>query len=146
MDALAVQHATWIARRLHRCLNHFNSPPSERPRTQFSIAKHPSRGRRQKFQDGIRQPASSRAPTPRASRPGRESKPNTAAASVPAIFPGGELSQHFEQELDADADARADFSDITRQKFGGRLGGLSIRIAMETPVRTFQMEIVPVWE
>ena len=61
MDVLVVQHAKWIARRLHRCLGHFNSPPSERPRTQFSTAKQPARGRLQKLHDGLRQPASGRS-------------------------------------------------------------------------------------
>ena len=118
MDVLVVQHAKWIARRLHRCLGHFNSPPSERPRTQFSTAKQPARGRLQKLHDGLRQPTSGRSLPPRAGRSG-PSKANTVAVAVqPSTC--DELSRFFEQELETDMDARADYEAVRARsaKFG----------------------------
>ena len=93
--------------------------PSERPRTQFSTAKQPARGRLQKLHDGLRQPTSGRSLPPRAGRSGRPSKANAVAAAVqPSTC--GELSRFFEQELETDMDARADYEAVHARsaKFG----------------------------
>ena len=102
MDVLVVQHAKWIARRLQRCLGHFNKPASERPprpRKQFSTAKQPSRGRLQTLHDGIRNPT--------AKRRGRPPKTRPAPGGASSVVFGDELSQAFEQEMATDADASA---------------------------------------
>ena len=102
MDVLVVQHAKWIARRLQRCLGHFNKPASERPsrpRKQFSTAKQPSRGRLQTLHDGIRNPT--------AKRRGRPPKTRPAPGGASSVVFGDELSQAFEQEMASDADASA---------------------------------------
>ena len=181
MDVLVVQHAKWIARRLHRCLGHFNSPPSERPRTQFSTAKQPARGRLQKLHDGLRQPTSGRSQKAPAGAPESmkvpelrdlvverelataaeargmkkaklvalldppaervDGKISADAAGAPrpsvgdvsqkeicaelntsAVQPStcGELSRFFEQQLETDMDARADYEAVRARsaKFG----------------------------
>ena len=113
MDVLVVQHAKWIARRLQRCLGHFNTPVSERPtrpRQQFSTAKQPSRGRLQTLHDGIRNPSASRASAKR--RAGRLPKTSVAAGRESAVDPGRELSLSFEQEVNADADAQEDYRTL----------------------------------
>ena len=102
MDVLVVQHAKWIARRLQRCLGHFNKPASERPsrpRKQFSTAKQPSRGRLQTLHDGIRNPT--------AKRRGRPPKTRPAPGGASSVVFGDGLSQAFEQEMASDADASA---------------------------------------
>ena len=113
MDVLVVQHVKWIARRLQRSLGHFNTPARERPtrpRTQFSTAKMPSRGRLQTLHDGIRNPSTSRASVKR--RPGRPPKTSLAAGGESAVDAGRELSLSFEQEVDADADAQEDYRTL----------------------------------
>ena len=129
MDVLVVQHAKWIARRLRRSLGFYNQPVGQRPaqpKQQFSPAKTPLRGRLQKLHEGLRVPPSNPAAAAssqsgrggktaaRAARGtvGCQSKLDVAANAVQADSPGAELSQHFEQELDADADARADYQFV----------------------------------
>ena len=129
MDVLVVQHAKWIARRLRRSLGFYNQPVGQRPaqpKQQFSPAKTPLRGRLQKLHEGLRVPPSNPAAAAssqsgrggktaaRAARGtvGCQSKLDVAANVDQADSPGAELSQHFEQELDADADARADYQYV----------------------------------
>ena len=102
MDVLVVQHAKWIARRLQRCLGHYNAPASERPsrpRAQFSTAKKPNFGRLQTLHDGIRNPT--------AKRRGRPQKTRPAPGGASSVVFGDELSQAFEQEMETDVDAKA---------------------------------------
>ena len=112
MDVLVVQHAKWIARRLQRCLGHFNKPASERPprpRKQFSTAKQPSRGRLQTLHDGIRDLSTSRAAAKRQPKRIRPPRGSTSAGGERAVDFGRELLLSFEQELHEDADAQDDF-------------------------------------
>ena len=128
MDVLVVQHAKWIARRLQRSLGHFNTPASERPtrpRTQFSTAKMPSRGRLQTLHDGIRNPLTSRASVKR--RPGRPPKTSLAADGEIAVDAGKESSLSFEQEVDADADAQEDYR-MLRARETGNLHSVSVML------------------
>ena len=129
MDVLVVQHAKWIARRLRRSLGFYNQPLGQRPaqpKQQFSPAKTPLRGRLQKLHAGLLVPPSNHAAAA-SSQSGRrgktaaraakgtvgcQSKLDVAANAVQADSLGAELSQHFEQELDADADARADYQYV----------------------------------
>ena len=83
------------------------------------------RGRLQKLHEGLRAPPSdAAAASSQSGRAGKaaaratkgsvgcQSKLAVAANAVQADSPGAELSQHFEQELDADADARADYQYV----------------------------------
>ena len=119
MDVLVVQHAKWIARRLQRCLGHYNAPASERPsrpRAQFSTAKKPNFGRLQTLHDGIRNPT--------AKRRGRPQKTRPAPGGASSVVFGDELSQAFEQEMEAEADAQADFRSL---RYRSEVGLNSVR-------------------
>ena len=83
------------------------------------------RGRLQKLHAGLRAPPSdAAAASSQSGRAGKaaaraakgsvgcQSKLAVAANAVQADSPGAELSQHLEQELDADADARADYQYV----------------------------------